>query len=247
MSTLPILNVATYRFFTLNEPETLAQRLRQLLKSLELKGTVLLAQEGINLFLAGKPEAIAAFREAMGQSDMPDALHNLDYKESWSEEVPFKRLKVKVKPEIVTFRQPGLSPAEHRAPSVTPELLKEWLDRGEDLILLDTRNTFEFNYGAFNGSVHLGNDDFCQFAAAIDTLPEEWKEKRVVTFCTGGIRCEKAAPFVQHKGFKDVYQLEGGILRYFEQVGRDHYRGDCFVFDERRAVDPALAPAKASH
>lgn len=242
MHTLSVLNVATYRFFNLENPEALAQILRQHLKSLDLKGTVLLAHEGINLFLAGASEAIATFREILRQPEMPLALHDLDYKESWSETVPFKRLKVKVKPEIVTFRQPCLSPAEHRAPSVSPEMLKTWLDAGEDVILLDTRNTFEFKHGAFEGSVHLGNDDFCMFAPAVKALPEEWKRKRVVTFCTGGIRCEKAAPFMQQEGFEDVYQLEGGILRYFEQVGRDHYEGECFVFDERRTVDEELKP-----
>lgn len=235
-----MLNVATYRFFSLDNPEALAQTLRQYLKSLELKGTVLLAQEGINLFLAGSSEAIKTFREIMRQPEMPTALHDLDYKESWSETIPFKRLKVKVKPEIVTFRQPGLSPAQQRAPGVTPQTLKAWLDAADDVILLDTRNTFEFNHGAFEKSVHLGNDDFCAFAEAVKTLPEDWKHKRIVTFCTGGIRCEKAAPFMLQQGFDDVYQLEGGILRYFEQVGHQHYEGECFVFDERVAVDEEL-------
>jgi UPF0176 protein len=240
MHTLPILNIATYRFFELQHPERLAKTLKEALEPLHLKGTILLSEEGINLFLAGAPEAISAFQRIICQAEMPEALHSLDYKESWSETIPFKRLKVKVKPEIVTFRQPEFKMIQHRAPSVEPKLLKEWLDKDDDVILLDTRNTFEFEHGAFEESVHLGNDDFCAFADAVKALPEDWKKKKIVTFCTGGIRCEKAAPYMQHQGFENVYQLEGGILRYFEQVGRDHYKGGCFVFDERVALDPAL-------
>ncbi|MES2206935.1 MAG: rhodanese-like domain-containing protein [Pseudomonadota bacterium] len=240
MHTLPVLNIATYRFFRVEEPEALAQQLREHLKGLEIKGTILLAQEGINLFLAGTPLAITAFRQFVERPEMPEALRSLDYKESWSETIPFKRLKIKVKPEIVTFRQPDLSPAIYRSPSVTPQELKNWLDTEEDVILLDTRNTFEFERGAFAGAMHLGNDDFCEFAESVKTLPEDIKHKKVVTFCTGGIRCEKAAPFMEHHGFKNVYQLEGGILRYFEHIGRDHYEGECFVFDERRTVDSEL-------
>jgi UPF0176 protein len=153
-------------------------------------------------------------------------------------------LRVKVKPEIVTFRQPDCDPANHPAPALNAATFKQWLDEGRDIVVLDTRNTFEFERGAFEGSVHLGNHNFTDFAQAVDAAPAEWKNKTVVTFCTGGIRCEKAAPFLQARGFKDVYQLDGGILRYFEEQGHAHYKGECFVFDEREALDPELKPAK---
>jgi UPF0176 protein len=154
--------------------------------------------------------------------------------------VPFKRLKIKLKKEIVTFRQPQINPAMVPAPNVTPAQLKEWFDQGRELVVLDTRNRVEFEAGAFNGSVQLGNDNFTDFATALANAPAEWKDKTVVTFCTGGIRCEKAAPYMQSLGYKNVYQLQGGILKYFEEIGHAHYRGDCFVFDERAALDAEL-------
>lgn len=235
--TAPILNIATYRFVTLTDLEALRTKLLDAANTAGLKGTILLASEGINLFLAGPTAVLEAFIAEQFESD--PRLTGLDLKRSYSDEVPFKRMKVKIKPEIVTFAQ-GINPALNPAPSITPEQFKAWIDAGKDLVILDTRNTFEFKRGAFVGSQQLGNDNFREFAQAIDHAPAEWKNKTVVTFCTGGIRCEKAAPFLQSKGFTDVYQLQGGILRYFELVGKEHYTGDCFVFDERVALNDEL-------
>ncbi len=241
-----ILNVAAYRFVTVNEPAVLQHTLLTAANAVGLKGTILLATEGINLFLAGTTAVVEGFITAHLETD--PRLKGLDFKRSYSIEVPFKRMKVRVRPEIVTFAQlgqPRVNPALTPAPAVSAQQLKEWIDSGKELVILDTRNTFEFERGAFDGSEHLGNDNFRQFAQAIEKAPVEWHNKTVVTFCTGGIRCEKAAPFLIERGFKDVYQLQGGILRYFELVGKAHYTGDCFVFDERRALNDELATSDA--
>jgi UPF0176 protein len=121
--------------------------------------------------------------------------------------------------------------------------LKRRLDAGDDIVLLDTRNDVEVAQGTFNNAVFWGNRNFTEFADAARQHVDELQGKTVVSFCTGGIRCEKAAPFLQSLGAKNVFQLQGGILRYFEEVGRDHYSGDCFVFDERMALDSNLAAA----
>jgi UPF0176 protein len=235
-----MLNIAAYRFVTIADPAALAQTFQAECDARALKGTILLAPEGINLFLAGAGPQVQSFVTEVLRTDSRFA--PIEIKESESPDVPFKRMKVKVRKEIVTFRQPQINPALTPAPALAAREFAKWLAEGKEMVVLDTRNTFEFERGAFEGSVHLGNDNFNDFAAAVEAAPEEWKNKTVVTFCTGGIRCEKAAPFLQAKGFSNVFQLQGGILKYFEEVGRTHYQGDCFVFDERRAVDTDLAP-----
>jgi UPF0176 protein len=235
-----ILNIAAYRFVALTDVPALRARLRAACESLALKGTILLAPEGINLFLAGDEKNLRAFVQHQLRDDPRFA--PIEIKESWSEAIPFRRLKIKLKKEIVTFRQPQINPALAPAPNVTATQFKQWLDEGRDLVILDTRNRVEFDAGAFDGSVQLGNDNFTDFAKAVDEKLAEWKDKTIVSFCTGGIRCEKAAPYMQAKGFQHVFQLQGGILKYFEEIGHAHYHGDCFVFDERAAVDGDLKP-----
>jgi UPF0176 protein len=234
-----ILNIASYRFVSIDDPEAVRERLLPHANALGLKGTILLAHEGINLFLAGAETTVRTFLSIL---DDDARFANLDIKESWSDTLPFHKMKIKVKDEIVTFRQPQVNPALQPAPFMSPEELKARLDRGEDVVLLDTRNDVEVDTGTFKGAVFWGNKNFTEFGEIAKQHIDELKNKTVVSFCTGGIRCEKAAPYLQSLGAKNVYQLEGGILRYFEKVGRDHYTGDCFVFDERAAVDPALAP-----
>jgi UPF0176 protein len=234
-----ILNIASYRFVSIDDPEAVKARLLPHANALGLKGTILLAHEGINMFLAGAETTVRTFLSIL---DDDSRFANLDIKESWSETMPFHKMKIKVKDEIVTFRQAHVNPAKTPAPFMSPEELKMRLDRGEDVVLLDTRNDVEVDTGSFKGAVFWGNKNFTEFGEIAKQHIDELKNKTVVSFCTGGIRCEKAAPYLQSLGAKDVYQLEGGILRYFERVGRDHYDGDCFVFDERAAVDPALVP-----
>jgi UPF0176 protein len=236
-----ILNISTYRFVVINDPEVVKARLLPHARALGLKGTMLLAPEGINAFLAGPETTVRTFLSIL---DDDARFANLDVKESWSDTVPFRKMLIKVKDEIISFRQHGLNPAEHPAPAMSAQELKARLDRGENIVLLDTRNDVEVETGTFKNAVFWGNKNFTEFADAARTHVNELAGKTVVSFCTGGIRCEKAAPFLQSLGAKNVYQLNGGILRYFEEVGRDHYDGDCFVFDERAAVDPGLVPTE---
>ena len=232
-----ILNIATYRFVAIADSAKLKAQWLPRLQVLGLKGTILLAPEGINMFLAGAETEVHAFL-AMVNDDARFA--DLDVKKSWSDSVPFARLKIKLKREIVSFRQTGVDPIHAPAPFMQAEELKRRLDAGEDIVLLDTRNDVEVAKGTFDRALFWGNRNFTEFADAARAHIGELKDKTVVSFCTGGIRCEKAAPFLQSLGAKNVFQLQGGILRYFEEVGREHYTGDCFVFDERSALDSSL-------
>ena len=162
-------------------------------------------------------------------------------KQSFSAEVPFNRMLVKIKREIIAFEVPGVDPNQYTSRRLSPQQLKAWLDEGRRICLLDTRNEFEVSVGTFKNAVALPVDDFRSFPAAAASLPEDFKDQTVVTFCTGGIRCEKAAPYLETEGFKHVYQLDGGILKYFAECGDAHFEGQCFVFDKRVALDPDLS------
>jgi UPF0176 protein len=152
---------------------------------------------------------------------------------------------VKLKAEIITMKHPLIKPEEGRAPAVDAQTLKRWLDAGRDdagrpVVMVDTRNAFEVDVGTFDNTIDYRITKFTEFPAVIAAHKEELNDKTIVTFCTGGIRCEKAAIHMQNIGFDNVYQLEGGILKYFEEVGGAHYTGDCFVFDYRTALSPEL-------
>ncbi len=231
------VNISTYRFTPLPELKTLRNRLTDFCADHRLKGTILLAPEGINLFVAGEEadiDAIVAYLERV------PGLENLNPKRSVSGHQPFTRMLIKNKQEIIAFGVPGIDPAKHTSRRLPARELKQWLDEKKDVVLLDTRNDYEIRLGTFRNAQKLPITHFRDFPAAVAAMPEELKNKTVVSFCTGGIRCEKAGPYLESVGFKDVYQLDGGILRYFEEVGSDHYDGDCFVFDQRVGVDPSL-------
>lgn len=240
----PILNIAAYRFVDIADAPELRTQLFAKADALGLRGTILVAPEGVNLFLAGSPDAVRAFLLDF-QQDARFA--NLTIKESWSAEVPFARLKVKLKREIIAFRRDGVDPVHAPAPSVDPPTLARWLAQGHDddgkrVLMLDTRNREEVVHGTFEGAVTVPIKQFVQLLEALEPHRDELKDATVVSFCTGGIRCEKAAPWLRSHGFGDIRQLEGGILAYFEQVGGAGYQGGCFVFDERVALGPDLLP-----
>jgi UPF0176 protein len=240
----PILNISTYRFVTLDDLPALRDRLWAEADARALKGTVLLATEGINLFLAGPAQDVRDWLRRAGE--LNSALAELDAKESWTQAPPFKRLKVKVKAEIIRMDMPAIRPQAQRAPAVSPATLQRWLDQGHDdegrpVVTLDTRNDFEVDAGAFEGAIDWRLSKFSEFPAALAANRASLAGKTIVSYCTGGIRCEKAAIVMQDLGLTHSYQLEGGILKYFEHTeGSPHWRGGCFVFDERRALDPAL-------
>jgi UPF0176 protein len=239
------LNISAYRFVSLDDLPALRERVLAQCEALALKGTILLAPEGINLFLAGPRDAIDAFMAWLHQDSR---FAGLTAKESMSDDVPFKRMRVRLKKEIITLRQPTLRPEGGRAPAVDAFTLKRWLDQGHDdhgrdVVLLDTRNAYETDVGMFPQAVDYRIASFTELPSALAADQSRYDGKTVVSYCTGGIRCEKAALHMQDIGMENVYQLEGGVLKYFEEVGGTHWEGDCFVFDERGAVDKALAPA----
>ena len=240
-----IVNTAAYHFVALADAEALTATLLERAEALALRGTILVAEEGINLFLAGSRDGIDAFyAELTAEPRFAD----MRVKYSYSQMQPFARLKAKVKPEIISFRRDDGQPLDYpRAPSVTPVTLQRWLRQGHDddgkrVVMLDTRNEQEFAHGTFTGALTLPIGKFTDLPEALAPHREGLADATVVSFCTGGIRCEKAALWMQNDGMHNVLQLEGGILGYFEEVGGEGYDGRCFVFDERVALDPQLQP-----
>jgi UPF0176 protein len=226
-----ILNISAYQFTPLPDAPELRTLLLERALVLELKGTILLATEGINLFLAGPADKV---REFVAQLRTDVRFAALAPKESWSDTTPFKKMLVKVKNEIIRMNHPAIQPAQGRAPAVSAATVRRWLEAGVDdtgrpVVTLDTRNDFEVDAGTFTDAFRAHKADLVG--------------KTVVSFCTGGIRCEKAAILMREEGLEHVYQLDGGILKYFEETDGKHYDGGCFVFDERRALGHDLAIA----
>ena len=242
---MSIVNISAYKFISLDDLPALRERLFARCEALALKGTILLAPEGINLFLAGSRTSIDSFVATL--HDDP-RFADIAPKESLSTDVPFGRLRVRLKREIITMRLPTIRPEGGRAPAVDAPTLQRWLDQGHDddgreVLLLDTRNDYETDVGKFPQAVDYRIASFTDFPAAIAADRARYDGKTVVSYCTGGIRCEKAALHMRDLGMDHVYQLDGGILKYLEQTDGTHWRGACFVFDGRVAVDNALAPA----
>ena len=232
-----IVNIAAYKFATLDRLPERRIELKAICVDAELKGTILLSPEGINMFVAGSRTSIDRLLQHVRAEPL---FADLEVKESYSDQQPFNRMLVRLKNEIIAFGVDGIDPREKTSPRVSAGQLKQWLDEGREVTLLDVRNDYEVQIGTFADALPVGVDHFRDFPAAIKALPDDMKKKTVVTFCTGGIRCEKAGPLMEREGFSDVYQLDGGILKYFEEIGGEHYNGDCFVFDQRVALDPKL-------
>jgi UPF0176 protein len=238
-----VINLAGYKFVSLDGLDDLKALLDRRCRELELKGTILLSFEGINVVLAGSDEATKTFQASIHADSR---LADLRFKRSVSAYQPFDRMLVKIKKEIITLRMTGVDPATERAPAIAPSELKRWLDEDREVVLLDARNAFEVDAGTFDKAMDLRLSSFGQFAQAVDALDPSLKDKIIVTFCTGGIRCEKAAPVLIGKGFRKVFQLDGGILQYFAECGDAHFKGRCFVFDQRVALDGNLEPKVAN-
>jgi len=240
-----LVNLGFYRFCRLSGSELpgLRAELRQLCRELDLKGTILLAAEGLNVMLTGSRESIEKFK-LFAQEHF--GVHPRSYKENSVVEHSFNRMLIKIKKEIISVGDSELRPDERTATRLAPATLKAWLDEGRDVLLVDTRNQYEVDVGTFKGALELGLENSRQFAEKAAENLAAWKDRPVVTFCTGGIRCEKASALLLKMGLKDdqVFQLDGGILRYFEEEGAAHFDGNCFVFDWRLAVDGKLEKAE---
>src|SRR2546430_43594 len=238
-----VTKVATfYQFAALPDYRELREPLRAFCARLELKGSVLLAREGINGTIAGPPAAIDALTHELVHGDMfGGRLDNLELKFSTAEAMPFGRLKVRLKKEIVTLGDEAADPTRRVGTYVDAA---EWnaLIAAPDALLRDTRNAFEVTMGTFEGAVDPGLRSFGQFKDFAAEKLDPAKHKRIAMFCTGGIRCEKASAYLLAQGFGEVYHLKGGILRYLEGVPEQEsrWRGECFVFDERVALGHGL-------
>lgn len=230
---------ALYRFAPFDDPAALRQPLLDLCAEQGVKGTLLLAREGINGTIAGPAGGIAAVIARIRA--LPDCAE-LDVKYSTAAEMPFQRLKVRLKKEIVTMKVPGLDPARNAAPYIDPA---EWnaLVDDPDTVVIDTRNDFEVGYGSFDGALNPHTKSFGDFPGWWRDHAAEFAGKRIAMFCTGGIRCEKSTAFLRSEGVEDVVHLKGGILAYLEQVPEadTRWHGSCFVFDERVSVGHGLA------
>ena len=231
------LNIAGYKFERLDSLDTLIPEFQDKCDELELKGSVYLSPRGINFSISGTEENIEKYIEFM---ENDSRFLNIPLKRTFSETQPFRRMKVRLKKEIISLGRDDIDPRELTGEYVSPQELLSMYENNEDVVVLDTRNEYETRVGLFKNAVDLQLDTFRDFPKAIEQLPEEYKEKQIVMYCTGGIRCEKASAVMLKAGFTDVKQLEGGVLDYFKETGGKYWNGDCFVFDERVALDTDL-------
>lgn len=228
-----IINISGYKFVELDDVDVLRTKFLPYCKELELKGSILLSTEGINLYLAGTEEAMDQFIKTLYQDNRFTDMH---LRKSDSSFYPFRKMLVKIRPSLLPVNCDRNEMDSHASAYVTPKEFKKMLDTRSDMLVLDARNDYEVDYGTFEGAMDLNIGAFSDFEAKLSELDPALKNKTVVTFCTGGIRCEKAAPILKKHGFKEVYQLQYGILNYLDQIGSQHFVGDCFVFDDRVVV-----------
>ena len=237
VNNLEFLNVAGYKFEPLENLDSLIPEFQNKCDQLGLKGSVYLSPNGINFSIAGTEENIDTYIQFMEEDSR---FRDIPLKKTFSETQPFRRMKVRLKKEIISLGRDDINPRELTGDYISPRELFEMYETKEDVIVLDTRNEYETRVGLFENAVDLQLDTFRDFPSAIETLPEEYKDKQIVMYCTGGIRCEKASAVMMKAGFSDVKQLEGGVLDYFKETGGAYWNGDCFVFDERVALDKEL-------
>ncbi len=236
------LTTAMYHFVKLPFFQNLRTPLFNFCTSHNIKGTLLLAEEGINGTLAGPEKSILELLNYLKNDPIfEDNFKNLAHKESWSNKPPFYRMKVKLKKEIVTLGVPGVSPTKIVGKYVKP---KDWnfIISDPEVILIDTRNDYEFKIGTFKNALNPKTRTFREFPDFVNSHLNPKKNKKIAMFCTGGIRCEKASSYMMSMGFNDVYHLEGGILKYLEEVKAEEslWQGECFVFDQRVAIKHGL-------
>ena len=237
MDTLKISNITGYKFIPITDRKSLQEKILKHSNKLSLKGTVLISEKGLNFSIAGEHKAIQDFIKFL-RSDK--RFSEIDIKTTYNEYQPFRKMLVRIKKEIISMGIDEIDPSTFTGEKITPKELQDKLNNNEDIVLLDTRNEYEVRLGTFEDAVDLNLDSFRDFPTKIMSLDQKMKNKEIVMFCTGGVRCEKASALMLKNGFKNVKQIDGGVIKYFEDTGGSYWNGDCFVFDDRVALDKNL-------
>lgn len=232
-----IANITGYKFTPITDTKLLQEKIINLSEENNLKGTVLISDKGINFSVAGLIENTSKFVKVIKKDKQ---FSDIDIKTTFNEYQPFRKMLVRIKKEIISMGVDEINPYEFTGEKIKPVELNKKLDAGEDVILLDTRNEYEVRLGTFENAIDLNLDSFRDFPTKINGLREQIGDKEIVMFCTGGVRCEKASALMLKSGFKNVKQIDGGVINYFKETGGAHWNGDCFVFDDRVALDKEL-------
>ena len=232
-----IANITGYKFTPITDTKLLQEKIINLSEENNLKGTVLISDKGINFSVAGLIENTSKFVKVIKKDKQ---FSDIDIKTTFNEYQPFRKMLVRIKKEIISMGVDEINPYEFTGEKIKPFELNKKLDAGEDVILLDTRNEYEVRLGTFENAIDLNLDSFRDFPTKINGLREQIGDKEIVMFCTGGVRCEKASALMLKSGFKNVKQIDGGVINYFKETGGAHWNGDCFVFDDRVALDKEL-------
>ena len=232
-----IANITGYKFTPITDTKLLQEKIINLSEENNLKGTVLISDKGINFSVAGLIENTSNFLKVIKKDEQ---FSDIDIKTTFNEYQPFRKMLVRIKKEIISMGVDEINPYEFTGEKIKPFELNKKLDAGEDVILLDTRNEYEVRLGTFENAIDLNLDSFRDFPTKINDLREQIGDKEIVMFCTGGVRCEKASALMLKSGFKNVKQIDGGVINYFKETGGAHWKGDCFVFDDRVALDKEL-------
>jgi len=232
-----IANITGYKFIPIADPLVLQENLLHRSTELHLKGTVLISSKGLNFSVSGIKENINEFIAYL----LADKRFNdIDIKTTYNDYQPFRKMLVRVKKEIISMGIDDIDPFEFTGEKISPSELHIKLNSETDIVLLDTRNEYEVRLGTFENAIDLNLDSFRDFPKEIANLKKELQNKEIVMFCTGGVRCEKASALMLKNGFNDVKQIDGGIINYFKETGGAYWKGDCFVFDDRVALDKNL-------
>ena len=237
MDTLKISNITGYKFIPITDRKSLQGKIQKHSNKLGLKGTVLISEKGLNFSIAGEHKAIQDFVKFL-RSDK--RFSDIDIKTTYNDYQPFRKMLVRIKKEIISMGIDEIDPFTFTGEKITPKELQDKLNNNEDIVLLDTRNEYEVRLGTFEDAVDLNLDSFRDFPNKIMSFDQKMKNKEIVMFCTGGVRCEKASALMLKNGFKNVKQIDGGVIKYFEDTGGSYWNGDCFVFDDRVALDKNL-------
>ena len=232
-----VLNISGYRFVAIDDIPATLDMVEGICADLDIKGSVFIATEGINISLAGNLLAVQSFITGLSRDAR---FANMRFHHTYSRFVPFNKLLFKVKPELVPLGEELLADASYSHQYLPPAELQQWLNSGKEFTLLDMRNDFEYRLGTFVGAQQLGMEGFRQLPAKMEEIRALPKDRPLVTFCTGGIRCEKAGPYFEKLGFNEVYQLDGGIIEYLRSTSGEYWRGNCFVFDDRVSINKEL-------